>query len=269
MADPLFEVDETVLVQDRGKLYESKILKTKMCNKTWQYFVHYQGWNRKYDCWADEKLIKKKTTEGKISRISGLTVEDSATKKKVKTRLYIILLCSPFHETQKVNDEDEIAKKKRKKTMMQSDLVIIRNVVFLTYRSFWVQLDDDDGNLMTSMKYQVPLTLKKHLVDEWEMIAKAPHRLLKLPRTYTVQTILHEFLAEKGLRGDDSQQTRYRDLFEMLRIYFDKVRHIHHVFCTIISLYLYILPIGAAFDLAVPSRKGSGAPIHSAPHTFN
>ena len=79
MPSPLYEENEVVLVQDRGKLYEAKILKTKQCNESWKYFVHFQGWNRKFDCWTDEKLVAKKTTSNKMSW-SGIDAAVSMSK---------------------------------------------------------------------------------------------------------------------------------------------------------------------------------------------
>lgn len=79
-----FEENELALAKDRGKLYEAKVLKAKLCNKAWKYFVHYQGWSRKYDCWIDEKDMSKKPTDfsWKGSRM-GVAVENTEAKKKV------------------------------------------------------------------------------------------------------------------------------------------------------------------------------------------
>jgi hypothetical protein len=78
-----FEENEIALAKDRGKLYEAKILKVKLCNKSWQYFIHYQGWNRKHDCWIDEKELTKKSADNWKGSRMGVLVEDTAAKKKV------------------------------------------------------------------------------------------------------------------------------------------------------------------------------------------
>ena len=47
------------------------------------------------------------------------------------------------------------------------------------------------------MKIPVPLNIKKHLVDEWSLVAGNGKRLLSLPRAITVEQIIEEFLDEK------------------------------------------------------------------------
>jgi hypothetical protein len=62
-----YEVDEIVCVKDRGKIYEAKIIKTQQWSNDWHYFVHFQGWNKKWDRWTVENDVSKKT--GTMSRM--------------------------------------------------------------------------------------------------------------------------------------------------------------------------------------------------------
>lgn len=55
-----FSIGERVLVPFTDKNYEAKILKAEFREDgMWYYFVHYNGWNKKYDTWVEDMgLIK-------------------------------------------------------------------------------------------------------------------------------------------------------------------------------------------------------------------
>jgi hypothetical protein len=62
-----YEINELVCVKDRGKIYEARVINTQSFNDMWHYFVHFQGWNKKWDRWTDESEISKKT--GNVGRM--------------------------------------------------------------------------------------------------------------------------------------------------------------------------------------------------------
>ncbi len=55
-----YSIGERVLVPFTDKNYEAKILKAEFREDgMWYYFVHYNGWNKKYDTWVEDiGLIK-------------------------------------------------------------------------------------------------------------------------------------------------------------------------------------------------------------------
>mmetsp|Transcript_13654 Transcript_13654/g.29289 ORF Transcript_13654/g.29289 Transcript_13654/m.29289 type:complete len:266 (+) Transcript_13654:201-998(+) len=64
MADGLetgqYAIGEKVLVPHTDKFYEAKILKAEFReDKLWYYFLHYTGWNKKYDEWVEETGLAK------------------------------------------------------------------------------------------------------------------------------------------------------------------------------------------------------------------
>ena len=71
-------------------------------------------------------------------------------------------------------------------------------------------------------KLVIPSVLKRQLVDDWDFIVQEPKKLLKLPRTPNVVSIIEDFLASKKKKADDEQYARYEELFAGLRIYFDR-----------------------------------------------
>ena len=60
---PKFTADEKVLCYHGPLLYEAKILKHKKEGGSYNYFVHYQGWNRNWDEWVAETRIMKQVAE--------------------------------------------------------------------------------------------------------------------------------------------------------------------------------------------------------------
>ena len=72
----LFQADEVVLAEDKGRLYEAKVLKCHLNAGKWSYFVHYQGWHPHQDCWASEGKLRKfePNESGKKRKISKLGI---------------------------------------------------------------------------------------------------------------------------------------------------------------------------------------------------
>lgn len=55
-----FAIGEKVLVPHTDKYYEAKVLKAEYRDdKMWYYFLHYTGWNKKWDEWVEETGLQK------------------------------------------------------------------------------------------------------------------------------------------------------------------------------------------------------------------
>jgi hypothetical protein len=79
-----YEINDLVMVKDRGKIYEAKIINAQSFNEVWHYFVHFQGWNKKWDRWTDESEISKKTENvGRNGQRDGSEEEIVTTGTKV------------------------------------------------------------------------------------------------------------------------------------------------------------------------------------------
>lgn len=81
--------------------------------------------------------------------------------------------------------EESLESKQRKKRLLQTDMF------------------DEEENNTSVLKLQIPLTLKKHLVDEWKIVTKPPFRMLSLPRSFTVTDVISEFLLYKQGKVDE------------------------------------------------------------------
>ncbi|CDS43176.1 Mortality factor 4 protein 1 [Echinococcus multilocularis] len=59
-----YEAGEKVLCFHGPLLYQAKILDVKVEEEEYQYFVHYQGWNKNWDEWVKEERMFKYDAEG-------------------------------------------------------------------------------------------------------------------------------------------------------------------------------------------------------------
>lgn len=196
-----FEVNEIVVVLDRGRYYESKILKVECYSQVWKYFVHFQGWKRRWDCWMDESLIFKHDDEGKeMLKLSKLKAKRESNVTTSRSDRNITILNSNEKRTLDISLEE----RRRKKRLLQTDMI------------------DDTDMSFSVMNLQIPLTLKKHMVDEWKIVTNPPFRVLSLPRPRTVSMLLEDFLASKKPKVGEEVLQKHRELLHGLKAYFDK-----------------------------------------------
>ena len=58
--DPPFQIDERVYCEESGGVYEGIIRNAKLLQQDqWSFFVHYSGWNSRYDRWIGQEFILK------------------------------------------------------------------------------------------------------------------------------------------------------------------------------------------------------------------
>lgn len=192
---------ENAYVIDNGIVYLCKVIKGIGAGKMRKFFVHFQGWAPKFDIWTDEQnLVHEKDTSGKerlmksissnpltkakegkrtVPRVSKPTVDEvEAAAEEPSTSSSSSLNVS---KRKILTDEGQIAAKKRRRALAEQDLID--------------EFSGIDGDYCP--KIPVPLNIKKHLVDEWSLIAGNGKRLLSLPRAITVEQIIEEFLDEK------------------------------------------------------------------------
>ena len=196
-----FAEGDLVWAADNGNLYLSKIIKATEVGKLRKYFIHFQGWNEKFDVWADEyNLVAQKDEAGKkklFDSLQGIAIPIKEKKNSIKnesdriepTEVHVpdisnggrTLMFSSTVKRKILSDEDMNLAKKRRRELAEKDLI-----------------DEHCGlDGIYFGKILIPLNIKKHLVDEWNLITGLEKRLLRLPRTTTVSDIFDEFLDEK------------------------------------------------------------------------
>lgn len=71
-------------------------------------------------------------------------------------------------------------------------------------------------------RVSLPLSLKRHLVDEWGLVTGDDRRLISLPRPVTAAMLVGEFLEHKEKKIEKQSFSVYKDLLEGFLLYFDR-----------------------------------------------
>eukprot|EP00252_Welwitschia_mirabilis_P009385 TRINITY_DN2195_c0_g1_i1.p1 TRINITY_DN2195_c0_g1~~TRINITY_DN2195_c0_g1_i1.p1 ORF type:complete len:396 (+),score=91.11 TRINITY_DN2195_c0_g1_i1:169-1188(+) len=197
---PHFVEGEKVLAYHGPLIYEAKVQKAEVRKKEWKYYVHYLGWNKNWDEWVSSDRLLKHTPEN-LQKQQELS-QNKGGDKSLKGRMG---QSKPKSSSDVKGEKDDIKNfvprgKKRKgdSGTEEKDVEISEKVV----------------------QIQLPNTLKKQLLDDWEFVTRLG-KLVKLPRNPSVDDILKRYLEHKakkeGLAGDSIVE-----ILNGLRSYFDK-----------------------------------------------
>ena len=162
------------------------------------YFLHYLGWNSRWDKWSVEDDLMPDSAEAealqKELKAASAAAAEPANSKKRKSSL----LAGVKSEA----TQGDASGKKAKPPLRAGT--------------------EDDSNESATVKLPLPLTLKKQLVDEWERITREPCRLVPLPRALTAAQVIDAFVESRRPGSTAQQMTRYKELADALKLYFDK-----------------------------------------------
>lgn len=196
----VFSEGEKVLAYHGPRIYEAKVQKAEFRKKEWRYFVHYLGWNKNWDEWVgmdrllklnEENVVKQQAVDKKQGADKNIKSGRSThTKPKSSTDA-------------KVDKEDlknYVARGKKRKSDSG--------------------FEKDNASVERLVKIQIPSTLKKQLVDDWEFVTKHD-KLVTLPRSPTVDDILTKYL-EYRAKKDGMITDSVGEILKGLRCYFDK-----------------------------------------------
>ena len=215
-APPNFEELEVIMAEDKGNIYPAQVVKKVEGDgpANAQYFIHYKGWARKYDTWVQPNQICKK---GDIEAERRLQQFSEAKTPKVKSSKKD----TAAEGGDSSSSSDHGIKRKSNAELEQEERELKRNRLLLSSSDL---LQEDDADMAVAQRMDIPLPLKRHLVDEWSLIAQQdPRRLLKLPRKASVEVLLGEFLESlEESKLSEEQQASYKDFFQGLSLYFDR-----------------------------------------------
>ena len=144
----------------------------------------------------------------KAAEAESLAVEESKKRKRERTK------------------EEELAWKERMNELKRNRAVLAQSDL--------VDEDEEDRELLS--KLALPYNLKRHLVDEWNLVTTEPKRLIYLPRTHTVEMIFAEYIAfkrkelskktaeefEEDGKGLEEQLQEFQDIVDGLIVWFDR-----------------------------------------------
>ncbi|CAI8609319.1 unnamed protein product [Vicia faba] len=168
---------EKVLAYHGPRIYEAKVQKAEIRKNEWRYFVHYLGWNKNWDEWVGESRLMKHT-EANVVKQHALDKKQGVDKN--------------------VRSGRSTQGKAKSSTDAKVDKEDIRNNVSKgKKRKNDSGIEKGSGNVEKLFKIQIPASLKKQLVDDWDFVNQQD-KLVKLPRSPTVDEILTKYLEYKS-----------------------------------------------------------------------
>lgn len=196
----LFSEGEKVLAYHGPRIYEAKVQKAEVRKKEWRYFVHYLGWNKNWDEWVGADRLMKHTEEN-VQKQQALDKKQGVDKNLKSGRsAQTKPKASSEVKVDKEDTKNNVAKGKKRKTDSG--------------------IEKDSASVKKLIKIQIPSTLKKQLVDDWEFITQQD-KLVKLPRSPNVDSILTKYLEYRS-KKDGTVTDSVGEILNGLRCYFDK-----------------------------------------------
>ncbi|CAF2122476.1 unnamed protein product [Rotaria magnacalcarata] len=220
-AKPLFNINEPVFALHQGKTYKAKVLESKIDEETneWQYFIHYDGWNKKWDTWAQADVLQKRTekTEELFNKMnvavkkndskkSGIskTVSKRSTVSQSETssqaQLNVADDSQDSSSTTATSKENNKRVRKRQRTDSVEKLKTFENKVVIE-----IKLSDET---------------KACLSHDWHLINNE-HKLLILPCQPTVEEITNLYRQSKLNKQKSMEAEQTHHFTESIVTYFD------------------------------------------------
>ncbi|XP_057806726.1 protein MRG1 [Salvia miltiorrhiza] len=195
----LFSEGEKVLAYHGPRIYEAKVQKAEFRKNEWRYFLHYLGWNKNWDEWVGMDRLMKYTEEN-IMKQQALDKKAGVDKNTKSGRS---AQAKPKSSADAKMDKEEAKTTATKGKKRKADSGI-----------------EDNPATEKLIKIQIPPSLKKRLVDDWEFITQQ-NKLVKLPRSPNVDDILTKYLEHRS-KKDGMMTDVVGEILNGLRCYFDK-----------------------------------------------
>ncbi|XP_050129035.1 protein MRG1-like isoform X2 [Malus sylvestris] len=198
----LYSEGEKILAYHGPRIYEAKVQKAELRKNEWRYFVHYLGWNKNWDEWVGgDRLLKH--TEDNILKQQALDKKQGVDKntksgRSAQTKPKI----STDVKAEKEDHKNNVTKGKKRKNDSGTEV--------------W----HDTAALEKLVKIQIPSTLRKQLVDDWEFVSQQD-KLVILPRSPTVDDILQKYL-DYRTKKDGKVTDPVGEILKGIRCYFDR-----------------------------------------------
>ncbi|CAI5709974.1 unnamed protein product [Peronospora destructor] len=223
-------VGDSVLAYHGLLIYDAKVLKvdngrgikgqlddeeTEDASSSTQFYVHYQGWAKKWDEWVRHDRVLEDTPATRL--LQSKAKEDAVEATK----------------------ESRLSKKKKRmssvrveaSSSLKSPFKRLKRSVENEYEAFpgpTQECNDEDKALGKQINLQMPFSLKKQLVQDWKNVTQTPPKLVPLPRKPTVNQIIKtylEFKKSKVREGEANEVKEYKNIqgiIEGVQSYFNR-----------------------------------------------
>ncbi|RLN91297.1 hypothetical protein BBJ28_00018273 [Nothophytophthora sp. Chile5] len=205
--------DARVQKVDNGQGVEERVGESGPTSASTQYYLHYQGWAKKWDEWVRHDRV----------------LEDNAASRALQKKAKI--------EVALAKKEKRMAKKKKissagidASSARKSPLKRMKRTTDQDYEEFPEPGDPNAEDTPTAdqVNIHMPFALKKQLVEDWKQITHSPHLLVPLPRKPNVSQIIKTYLEFKKAKvheGEASEEKEFKNvegIMEGVQSYFDR-----------------------------------------------
>ncbi|KAF7828679.1 protein MRG1 [Senna tora] len=196
----LYSEGEKVLAYHGPRIYEAKVQKAEIRKNEWKYFVHYLHLSNSWDEWVGEDRLMKHTEENVLKQ-QALDKKQGVDKNAKSGRS---TQAKAKHSVDVKVDKEDIKTNVPKGKKRKNDSGVEKGSV----------------SVEKLVKIQIPATLKKLLVDDWDFVTQQD-KLVKLPRSPTVDEILTKYLEYRS-KKDGMVADSIGEILKGIRCYFDK-----------------------------------------------
>ena len=181
------------------------------------YFLHYSGWNSKWDEWVGIERILEHNDENKLKK----SQLDSINKRPKISRQASPAL-SPLVRRQQLGSQSSKLPLQRRK---RAQLLVLK-------------YDDN---------------IKHILVDDWQFVTR-DHQLVSIPAELSVVKILQDYSQYRLPLLDETQKDVLREVLNGLILYFDKLLHLMLLYKYENQQYFELLQKETISDQPPPSQ---------------
>jgi hypothetical protein len=180
---PPYLPDQKVLCRDVNNdkhFYAATVKKVKaISNSGWSFYIHYSGWNSRWDHWTNEGNLLEDTPENRKSHLKAKEVAASAAASKKRKHM-------------------ESQQSRRRKSSEQKEVWFYEEFCELPFTLHTVLVDEYEE--ITRKGFDNP---RYYDVDRGPRPARNVH---KLPPAVTVRQVLQQYQRKRG--GSNADQTK-------------------------------------------------------------
>ncbi|XP_050436321.1 mortality factor 4-like protein 1 [Adelges cooleyi] len=212
-----FVESDSLLCYHGPMLYEAKCLKRrKSTDGKAQYFIHYKGWNSKWEEWVDDDRVLAVNTVN-MNKMASLKAQHSNSKKGGAKRSVTIVKEETVRnttppatkgkkpskpETPKQTQSPSVSSpaspklKKRGRPPKPSEAIKSEDGKENTEKNFFAVPAPVSSANKTAPKLDIPIIIKRRIAFDWNMI-NTFNRMLKCPSQFTVTQLIDDYIKSK------------------------------------------------------------------------
>ena len=213
-----FKVDDTLYCQYGATMFLSKVLKVEIKPPSTTalaqddqarpkiperaYFVHYNGWSKRFDAWIEQDFVFDDNEENKAVK-QALDAQEKERRRAKREQKALLEDNRSSVGTKRDRKQKNPTVKRAKKAKVVPEKRIVSDAVLAARRagrasqmSVNTKKEMDKTEYIEHFKLNLGLNLKKRLVQDWEMVAQ-DKRLIMLPRKPHVRDILAQYVQHR------------------------------------------------------------------------